>query len=228
MTTKNILVEDDLITNPTPRVPVCLCLDTSGSMGGSMGKSPIDELNEGVRAFIQSVLDDDTAKNSAEIAIVTFGGDIQVPMEFGSVTSVEAPSLGACGGTPMGEAVEVALEKLAKRKSDYANAGVDYFQPWLVLMTDGAPTDDIEKATRQVAELVERRKLSVFAIGIGESADMNILAKFSPNRPPLRLKGLEFPAFFEWLSKSVSQVSNSVPGQAVQLNVQGIAAWGTP
>ena len=39
----------DLIDNPTPRVPVCLCLDTSGSMSGS----PINELNEGIKLFMK-------------------------------------------------------------------------------------------------------------------------------------------------------------------------------
>lgn len=224
MTLKSILNDDDLVTNPVPRVPVCLCLDTSGSMSGQ----PVTELNEGVRAFIQAILGDETAKDSAEIGMVTFGGTVQVPTDFGPVTSIEPPSLSANGGTPMGEAVKRALELLTQRKTAYSNAGVDYFQPWLVLMTDGAPTDDIDEAIRMVADLVERRKLSVFAIGIGESADMNILAKFSPKRPPLRLKGLAFPQFFEWLGKSVSQVSQSVPGQAVQLNTQNIAAWGTP
>ena len=29
-----ILRQEDLITNPTTRLPVCLCLDVSGSMSG--------------------------------------------------------------------------------------------------------------------------------------------------------------------------------------------------
>ena len=46
----NLLVRlEDLINNPTARVPVCLCLDTSGSMDGQ----PINELNEGVRYILR-------------------------------------------------------------------------------------------------------------------------------------------------------------------------------
>ena len=41
----NLLRREDLVNNPTARVPVCLCLDISGSMDGD----PIDELNKGVR-----------------------------------------------------------------------------------------------------------------------------------------------------------------------------------
>ena len=39
----------DLVDNPTPRVPVLLCLDTSGSMMGV----PIHELNLGVQQYMQ-------------------------------------------------------------------------------------------------------------------------------------------------------------------------------
>lgn len=45
----------DLVDNPTPRVPVCLCLDVSGSMDGA----PIDELNSGIELFFDAIKDND-------------------------------------------------------------------------------------------------------------------------------------------------------------------------
>ncbi len=42
----------------------------------------------------------------------------------------------------MGAGVEQALNILEKRKAEYSSKGVDYYQPWMVLMTDGYPTDD--------------------------------------------------------------------------------------
>ena len=70
------------------------------------------------------------------------------------------------------------------------------------------------------------KKLTIFPIGIGNSADMNVLKRFSPKRDPLKLKGLNFKEFFEWLSKSVSRVSQSTPGETVQLDLGGIKGWG--
>ena len=59
----DLLRLEDLVNNPTARVPVCLCLDTSGSMQGD----PIRELNGGVRFFYDAIRDDETALYAAEI-----------------------------------------------------------------------------------------------------------------------------------------------------------------
>jgi len=223
MTDDMTLREEELVSNPTARVPVCLCLDTSGSMGGD----PIDELNVGVATFLEGLRSDEVAQFAAEVAIVTFGGFVSELLDCASLSRVEAPSLSAYGETPMGQAVEKALDLLEARKREYSNAGVDYFQPWLALMTDGQPTDAIDRAVNRTAALVQSRKLSVFAVGVGEAADMTVLSRFSPNRQPLRLRGLRFRQFFEWLSKSVVRVSQSTPRQDVPLDLLGIKDWGT-
>lgn len=223
----NLLVRlEDLVNNPTARVPVCLCLDTSGSMSGM----PIDELNEGVRLFYDAIREDETALYSAEVSIVTFGGNAQCIVDFASLeVQPNAPTLFANGMTPMGEAVNMGLDLLEQRKEEYKDRGVDYYQPWLVLMTDGAPNGDsseLSRAINRTVELVNQKKLTVFPIGIGAEADMGVLAQFSPKRPPLKLQGLKFREFFAWLSKSVSKTSQSTPGESVKLDVEGIKGWG--
>ena len=224
MTNKLALRTKDLIENPTPRVPITLCLDTSYSMSGE----PISELRDGVALFYASVYDDEIARYSAEISIVTFGNQgVQRVADFGPVERIPKFPLVAAGYTPMGEAVGNALDILKKRKQEYQNTGVDYYQPWLVLMTDGKPTDDVNEAVNRVVAMVSQKKLSVFPIGIGDDADMDTLSQFSPTRHPLRLKGLKFREFFEWLSASVQRVSASTPGEEVPLDVDGIKGWST-
>ena len=214
-----LLPAEDLVNNPTARIPVCLCLDVSGSMDGE----PIRELNEGVRMFYDAI-------HAAEVCIVTFGGNrAECITDFsGLERQPEPPILSADGMTPMGEAVNLGLDLLEKRKKEYKSKGVDYYQPWLVLMTDGAPNGDANELSRAIGrtvEMVTNKKLSVFPIGIGVNADMNILARFSPKRSPLKLQGLKFREFFEWLSQSVSRTSQSIPGENVTLDIDGIKGW---
>ena len=41
----------------------------------------------------------------------------------------------------MGEALDLGLDQLTARKQSYKTAGLEYFRPWLFVITDGAPTD---------------------------------------------------------------------------------------
>src|SRR4051794_3950810 len=120
---------DGLVDNPTPRVPVSLCLDTSGSMGIN-GK--IEELGRGVRLFYDAVDDDDDAHDSAEISIVEFGSSAGLIHDFASIERLQRiESLVADGVTSMGEGVNLALDTLEGRKAQYSDSGVLYYQPWL-------------------------------------------------------------------------------------------------
>jgi len=216
---------EDLVNNPTARVPVCLCLDVSGSMDGD----PINELNEGVRAFYQEIRDDEVALYAAEISIVTFGGDAECMEDFANIErQTNIPELEAYGGTPMGEAVNMALDMLEARKEEYKDKGVDYYQPWLVLMTDGQPNGssrELQQAIARTVEMTENRKLTVFPIAVGEDADMDVLQEFSPKRRPLKLKNLMFKEFFTWLGKSIVSTSNSMPGEEIPLDIDGLKGW---
>lgn len=216
---------EDLVENPTPRVPVTLCLDTSGSMLGDK----IRELVDGVNLFYDAIDEDDDAHDAAEVSIVEFNTGANLIQEFASVERLaRIDAIEPTGATYLGEGVNLALDTLEKRKSVYSDAGVLYYQPWLVLMTDGQPNGDpavLDRAVQRVTDLVAARKLTVFPIGIGADADIEVLKRFSPNRPPLRLRGLSFKEFFEWLSKSVSRVSRSTPGDTVKLDLEGLAGW---
>jgi uncharacterized protein YegL len=203
----------ELTENPSARVPICLCLDVSSSMNGE----PIHELNEGIHQFFSEVRSNKLAKYSADICIITFGNTAQKIVDFCAVDKQVVPQLVAAGRTPMGGAVNLALDTLELRKREYQTVGIDYYQPWLVLMTDGQPTDDITAAVQRVEELVTKRKLTVFPIGIGPHADPLQLAKFSPGRPPLRFKELAFSEFFTWLSKSIVRTSSTFVGDQVEL-----------
>ncbi len=249
---RNMLVRmQDLVENPTPRVPICLCLDTSGSMGAVEGEcvptgekffsdgqewelvtggtSRIDELKKGVELFYDAIRNDEIAVYSAEICIVSFGSDARTILDFANIErQTEIPDLWAQGDTAMGEGVNLALDLLERRKKEYKDKGVDYYQPWLVIMTDGTPNgNDYEynRAVQRTVEMVNNKKLTVFPIAIGDESDLSSLNKFSPNRPALKLQGLKFGEFFSWLSKSVSKTSQSTPGEVIKLDVDGIKGW---
>ncbi|MGI5952948.1 vWA domain-containing protein [Dysosmobacter sp.] len=214
---------NDLVENPTPRVPVALCLDVSGSMIGD----PIAELNAGVGQYLTEMQEDELTRYSVETALVTFASEVECVADFGVAEKLGMPQLTAGGITRMGEGMEMALDLLEQRKAAYKATGVDYYQPILVLMSDGAPNGDpkvLKKAAQRTQELCEQRRLTVVTVGIGPDADLDMLAMFTPKRRPVRLNGLQFREFFSWLSQSVANMSASLPGDEDELDMDALNA----
>ena len=204
-------IDEEELYNSAIRLAIALVTDVSGSMTGE----PIIKLNGGMNLFFKEAKDDKQVARSAEVAIVTFGGIAKVELNFASVSNQRVPTLTASGSTPMGAAVNLALDILDGRKKAYKKEGLEYYQPWMVLMTDGAPTDSIDEAAKRTSTLIMNKKLTIFPIGVGENANLKILEKFSPKRPPLRLKGYSFKEFFEWLIKSVSEQSGHATNETL-------------
>lgn len=202
--------------NPEPRCPCVLLLDTSGSMGGA----PIAELNAGVKAFQESLQKDQLATLRVEVSIITFG-PVNLAQDFVSAGAFTASEYIASGQTPMGEAINLALDKIDERKQTYKANGISYYRPWVFLISDGAPTDEWQAAAQRVKEAEAKKKVAFFAVGVG-NAPMDVLAQITP-RTPLKLQGLSFKEMFVWLSTSLTSVSRSMPGEEVP--IQSPAGW---
>jgi uncharacterized protein YegL len=206
-------------SNPEPRCPCVLVLDTSDSMGGA----PIAELNAGLQAFKDALSKDELAMLRVEVAIITFG-PVNVAQDFVTANQFTPPTLDTTGDTPMGTAINLALDKINDRKQVYKQNGISYYRPWVFLITDGAPTDgDVWRtAAQRVQEAESKKKVAFFAVGV-EGADMSVLGQIS-SRQSLKLQGLNFRDMFVWLSSSLSNVSRSKPGEDVPL--QSPMGWG--
>lgn len=211
----------DFAENPDQRCPVVLLIDTSGSMMGE----PIRELNAGLVQFREELAADEVARNRVELAIITFG-PVKVDAPFATVDTFSPQTLSASGDTPMGEAIERALDLLDERKALYRVNGIPYNRPWIFMITDGGPTDSWTTAASRVRQGEEHRQFLFYAVGV-QGANFETLKQISI-REPLKLQGLQFRKLFQWLSSSLKNVSRSRPTDAVQLtNPAAPGGWAT-
>jgi uncharacterized protein YegL len=70
----------------------------------------------------------------------------------------------------MGAGIEKALDMIEARNAIYRASGVAYYRPWLLIITDGAPTDDVSRAGQRIEEAEGKRKVPCIGIEV-ESAD---------------------------------------------------------
>jgi uncharacterized protein YegL len=215
-------VHSEFADNPEPRCACLLLLDTSGSMSGQS----INELNAALVTFSQELSNDELVLKRVDVAVVTFGGTVEVVTPFTSAGAFSAPNLIADGGTPMGEAIACGLELLRQRKDEYRANGITPYRPWVFLITDGEPTDSITQA-RQLIHAGERDKgFSFYGVGV-QDANMQKLVDLSPpNRPPVKLVGLKFREMFVWLSASLRSVSQSQPSEKIKLTDPAVGRGG--
>jgi uncharacterized protein YegL len=227
-----------LADNPEARCACVLLLDVSGSMAEvvsdagkdlgytiqsdgqtyqavSGGVTKIDELNAGLTTFKEALAADSLAAKRVEVAIVTFGGKVQTAYDFTTADSFQPPVLTADGNTPMGAAIREAVELLRQRKETYRTHGVGVFRPWIFLITDGGPTDEWKSAADLIKKGEASKSFKFYAVGV-EEANMDVLKELSVE-PPLKLKGIQFRKLFAWLSGSLTKISQSTPGDKIQL-----------
>lgn len=192
--------------NPEPRCACVLLLDTSGPMHGG----PIDALNQGVSTYIDTLRGDALASLRVETAIVSFDSDVTLEQDFATAEDVSSVSLRAWGATSTASGVNYALDLVDERKKVYREAGIAYYRPWIILITDGASTDgedQMRAASKRVHEAEEAKHVAFFCVGV-EGALMDELNEIGP-RAALSLRGLAFAEFFQWLSASMTAVSSS-------------------
>ena len=242
------LGEDDLILNTSSRIPVCLCIDTSASMRRVIdgtgrdtgetefvdgkhwrivegGKNLLDNMNEGLEAFYKAINSNEQAKLSCELAVVTFDDEARVLEDFGTLDKKRPVRISETGdNTALGEGISLALKLLETRKREYRKNGVDYYQPWLVIFTDGDASDSVAEARQKIRSLEEEKKLTVFTFALSDDVNMKALGERSRGRP-ISLKTAKLEEFFEWLGKSVSTVSMSQVGEKVKLDTSGMDDW---
>ncbi|HLT14249.1 MAG TPA: VWA domain-containing protein [Marinobacter sp.] len=204
----------EFVDNTNQRTPCVLLLDISGSMTGE----PIRQLNEGLKAFEEELKSDPVAALRVQVMVITVGGpeDVRIVQPWTDASDFKAPTLHASGLTPLGQGMAKSLDEIASQKAVYDANGISSTRPWIIMISDGCPNDyGWESYADQSRQEEQDKRVIVFPIGT-KDADFEALGRFSV-KTPKKLKGLQFRELFVWLSRSMSTVSASVPGEKVSL-----------
>lgn len=202
------------------KLPVCLILDTSGSMSekasGSMGMvAKIDVLNRNIDSLLNNIRNNSNAKLMSDICMIACGGEQpKVINGYTNVEKLQFNHVDAYGRTPLGASVELALDLLSKRREFYRNNGIEHYKPILMIMSDGQPTEEeyiVYNAAQRCTNAVNNEGVKVLPIGIGEFARLDILDMFSPKVKAKCIDNMDvFIKLFEMLSSSICNTDDTV------------------
>ncbi len=200
--------------NTNQRTPCVLVLDASGSMAGT----PIDQLNQGLKTLETQLKANPMTALRVQLLVIRVGGNDEAKIEHDWCDAIDfqAPTMEAEGTTPLGKGLALALRQVEDQKRTYDANGISSTRPWILIISDGEPNDyDWEQVAEQCRTAETNKKVAIYPIGT-ESANFDALNLFSKNGAK-KLAGLNFNELFIWLSRSMTAVSSSAPGQKIQL-----------
>jgi len=189
--------------------------------GTSSGRSRISELNNGIEQLHKELLSDPVASERVVLAVITVGGPsggANLVMDWTDVREFTAFPLTAGGTTPLGEGILLGLQIIDKGKAYLRSSGIGYLRPWMMVITDGEPTDDASTwntAATSLRSAEQGGKCIVFPIAV-DGANRSKLSEIS-SAPVREMNAVKFSALFQWLSSSLSAASSTAPGATVQL-----------
>lgn len=237
---RDTVIAEELWSSSEAVLPVCLCIDTSGTMASTVGgrktgkyivskdygdkpvvvveggTSRIEILERGIQKFYDATYADELARLTVLVSIVTFNDKAKKVQNFVPVVKKDGqvrkiPHFIPHGETAMGAGINMALDLLDRCKEKYKSKGVDCYQPWLIVMSDGMDNGnpgELAAAQQRIRNLVSSKKLAVYPFGIGKGADLDQLNQLSPQQEAFRLEEAQMDGLFKWFAKSAAQVSS--------------------
>jgi len=215
---------DDIWFDPSrgQRMLLQLVLDTSSSMDGA----PIRLLNEALAELAEHLRTDVQMSSIAHVSIITFGHDGVTAWRgrerapagtspFVPAGQLQVPELTAGGVTPMVEAVELAMDCVAREKAMLKDGGLGYYCPLIWLISDGIPTDrDGRMATNwqllpaKIKHGEDAHRYTFFTVSAGDISPQGdaVLKALAPTGH-LRLRGFEFSEVLKLVSSSAERLA---------------------
>ncbi len=194
------------------RLPVYLLLDCSGSMFGE----PIEAVKNGVQVLVSTLRQDPYALETAYLSIITFDSNARQLTPLTELSAFQQPDLQASGCTALGEALTLLSNRADQEVAKTTPEKKGDWKPLVFIMTDGEPTDDVQKG---IADFKKRKWGMVVACAAGAGANTETLKKITECVVSLdTADSATIKAFFKWVSASVSAGSMKVEETGAEAN----------
>ena len=171
-----------------PMLSVVLLVDVSAAMA-----SYVADLERGVKTFIDDIQGDSLARKRTEIAVVTFDFEAALRVPFQAARSIAPLSFLTGDTSNLTAGIHLALNVLDARRAQLRASSLEYFRPWLFVITAGTPdVTGLEEAMQRLHEAEERKHVTVVAVSVADRTDPDVHDRLSRQLAAVPLNGEEF------------------------------------
>lgn len=136
-----------MILEPSPtRVPCALVLDASHAMPDDA----MTALNQALRDLRATLYEDPDTRDVVEITVATYGRRAEMVREFARPGDWHLPTLHADGEATIGDALDCAMNEIARRVGQYRDVGQRHRRPWLLALVAATPDDRASRAAHRL------------------------------------------------------------------------------
>lgn len=186
------------------RLPVYILLDTSGSMYGE----PIEAVKNGLQIMLSALRGNPYALETAYLSIITFNSTAQQVVPLTELSAIQQPEINASGCTALGAALSLVTQKANTEVHKSTNDVKGDWKPLVFIMSDGEPTDDLQKG---INDFNSRKWGIVVACAAGNGANTDSLKRITENVVKLdTTSSKDMEAYFKWISDSVGTSSEKL------------------
>lgn len=168
---------DEVVEIPRKTMVMFFLIDTSGSMAGQS----IGQVNDAMREVVPDLKDISNANADAKIkiAVLSFSSGCEwLTPKPEELDGYKWSNLDTGGVTDLGEACNELNSKLDKNA--FLQDAVGNYAPVIILITDGAPTDNYMAGIENLRQNKWFKNAIKIALGV-EGADKKVLEEFTGN-----------------------------------------------
>lgn len=183
------------------RLPIYILIDTSYSMSGE----PLKAVQNGLETLVKALRQDPQALETAYLSVIEFNSEARQLEKLKDLTEFQTPTLRVNGATSMGKSLSLLVKCI---QEEVLVDGRRDWKPMVFLLTDGIPTDNLQKGIEDLKKI----NIGTFvACAAGSGAEVSNLEKITNLIVTLDETNREsITSFFKWVSASISVGSQKV------------------
>ena len=210
-----LLTKNDYNTNKNPRLPICLCIDTSDNIRRSL----LPEIQNLINSLKNFILSDSEYQSKIQLCIICYSADIKVISDFISVTNDSNFILEESKGEPnLNNAIAKCINLLNSQLLTYAEKGIRFYLPELLILSSGKTSTDITEISERLCRAQSEKKLCVMPFIVGEESGEQ-LSSLTDDRVVYSNVN-DFGLLFSCLKNSIEQLSSSSAAACESLKTQ--------